>query len=204
MLHALSFAAPREASVLRGMFTARREVFVDLLGWDVPVVDGRYEIDQFDDAHASYIILTNTDGRHLGSARLLSTTRPHILGDLFPQLCTDAVPRGPRVREITRFCLDRHLRARERRIIRDTLVSALVDHALAHGIDRYTAVAELGWMQQVLSFGWRSRPLGLPLAVDGAALTALAIEIDQATPALLRSAGIHADPSLIDIRRAAA
>mgnify|MGYP001610745550 CR=1 FL=1 len=81
-------------AVLHAMFVARKRVFVDLLKWDIPVLDGRFEIDQFDDAHATYLVLADRDGAHLGSARLLQTARPHILGDLFPGLCEGAPPRG--------------------------------------------------------------------------------------------------------------
>ena len=38
--------------VFRSMFEERKRVFVDLLGWDIPVLAGRYEIDQFDDDEA--------------------------------------------------------------------------------------------------------------------------------------------------------
>ena len=72
-----------EYAVLAAMFEARKRVFVDLLGWDVPVLAGRFEVDQFDDPHARYLVLTDSDGRHLGSARMLDTTRPHILGELY-------------------------------------------------------------------------------------------------------------------------
>src|SRR3546814_5073717 len=61
------------------MFAARKSVFVDLLKWDVPVLEGRYEIDQFDDEYARYLILADRGDGHLGSARLLPTMRPHIL-----------------------------------------------------------------------------------------------------------------------------
>ena len=183
-----------EYAVLAAMFEARKRVFVDLLGWDVPVLAGRFEVDQFDDPHARYLVLTDSDGRHLGSARLLDTTRPHILGELYPELCEDEVPSGPGIAEITRFCLDRRLRARERLMVRNQLVSALVDHALAAGIQRYTGVAEMGWLQQILSFGWVCRPLGLPQAIDGTLLGALVIEIGPDTPSLLARAGIY-DPA---------
>jgi N-acyl-L-homoserine lactone synthetase len=86
---------PFESAPLRAMFRARKRVFVDLLGWDVPVIDGRFEIDQFDDEHAVYLIVTLPDGRHAGSARLLRTTRPHILDTLFPGLCAAPPPRPP-------------------------------------------------------------------------------------------------------------
>jgi len=182
---------PAADAVLAAMFEARKRVFVDLLGWDVPVLAGRFEVDQFDDPHARYLVLTDADGAHLGSARLLDTTRPHILGELYPELCEDEVPSGPGIAEITRFCLDRRLRARERLMVRNQLVSALVDHALAAGIQRYTGVAEMGWLQQILSFGWICRPLGLPQTIDGTLLGALAIEIGPDTPSLLARAGIY-------------
>ena len=191
MLHILQTAGKAtDDGVLRAMFAARKAVFVDLLGWDVPVVDGRYEIDQFDDRHAVYLVLTDPEGEHLGSARLLPTQRPHILGDLYPHLCAGAPPRGPAVFEITRFCLDRRQRAAARRAVRDTLVVALADYALAQGIATYTAIAEWAWFQQILAFGWRCAPLGLPQCEAGATLAALRIDIDAATRARLAAAGI--------------
>ncbi|MDB5705499.1 MAG: autoinducer synthase [Sphingomonas bacterium] len=183
-------------TVLRSMFEARKRVFVDLLKWEVPVLNGRYEIDQFDDAHAVYLVLADARGNHLGSARLLPTDRPHLLDSLYPALCEDAPPRGPSVFEITRFCLDRDLRAAERRRVRDTLVTALVDHALAAGITAYSAIAEMGWLQQILAFGWRCAPLGLPRESDGRLLGALRIDIDETTPGLLAAAGMRGDAVL--------
>lgn len=191
MLHVMrSGAGPVPDTVMRAMFAARKQVFVDLLKWDVPVLDGTYEVDQFDDPHAHYIILADRDGGHLGSARLLPTTRPHILDSLYPELCEDAPPCGADIFEVTRFCLDRGLTARERRDVRDTLVSALADHALANGISGYSAIAEMGWLQQILAFGWRCRPLGLPVLIEGKLLGALAIDIDPDTPRRLAAAGI--------------
>lgn len=181
---------PSSEAALKTMFAARKSVFVDLLKWDVPVLDGRYEVDQFDDVHATYLVLAGAEGAHLGSARLLPTSRPHILGSLYPWLCEDAPPTGPQVFEITRFCLDRRLRAAERRRVRDTLVSGLVAHAIETGITAYSAVAEIGWLQQILSFGWRCVPLGLPQRVGGKRLGALRIDIDPETPARLAAAGI--------------
>ena len=206
MLHVMRAGArPIPDTVLRAMFAARKQVFVDLLKWDVPVLDGRFEIDQFDDAHAHYIVLADRDGGHLGSARLLPTMRPHILGSLYPQLCEEAPPSAPDIYEVTRFCLDRSLCARERRKVRDTLVVALTEHALANGITGYSAIAEMGWLQQILAFGWHCRPLGLPVTIDGKMLGALAIRIDADTPRLLAEAGIVPLPGLVEgDRRAAA
>jgi acyl-homoserine lactone synthase len=177
-------------AVYRSMFAARKSVFVDLLKWDLPVLDGRYEIDQFDDPHARYLIITDMDRSHLASARLLPTTRPHILDTLFQSLCDEEVPRGPRIWEITRFCLGRQLRSAERRQVRNQLVSALAVHALETGIETYTGVAEMAWLQQILSFGWQCRALGEPLPSQGALLGALEITITPQTPAELAAGGV--------------
>ena len=175
---------------LRAMFEDRKSVFVDLLKWDVPLLDGRFELDQFDNEAATYIIIADQAGDHLGSARLLPTGRPHILGTLFPDLCASPPPAGPDVMEITRFCLSRRQRAAARQQTRNELVSALAWYALDAGIRTYTGVAELGWLQQILAFGWDCRPLGAPMRYDCGTIGALAIEITGETPSLLAGNGI--------------
>jgi N-acyl-L-homoserine lactone synthetase len=185
-----------EGRVLRQMFEARKQVFVDLLKWDVPVLDGRFELDEFDDEHANYIIVADHDGNHLGSARLLPTIRPHILGDLFPELCAGPVPRAPDTFEITRFRLGRNQGALARRETRNRLVSALVSFALTHRIRTYTGVAEMGWLQQILAFGWVCSPLGAPFQLRGRLTGALAISISSETPALLDQNGIWTPEAL--------
>jgi acyl-homoserine lactone synthase len=175
---------------MRSMFEDRKSIFVDLLKWDVPVLDGRFELDQFDDEHATYVIIADERGDHLGSARLLPTTRPHILGSLFPMLCAAPLPRGPAVFEITRFCLSRRQGKLARRTTRNRLVSALAWHALEAGIQTYTGVAEMAWLQQILAFGWDCRPLGVPVQLACGMLGALAINITPDTPRLLDLNGI--------------
>ena len=191
-------------AIFRSMFEERKRVFVDLLGWDIPVLAGRYEIDQFDDDHAVYIVITDESGEHSGSARLLQTSRPHILDSIFPQLCAGDPPKGEAVREITRFCLARRLRARDRLTVRNRLVSALVEYALDSGITTYTGVAEWVWFQQILAFGWDCRPLGLPAGNGARCLAAMRIDISAETPSRLLQSGIYAPIQLMDLDRAAA
>jgi acyl-homoserine lactone synthase len=186
---------PAADATLKSMFEDRKSVFVDLLKWDVPVLDGRFEVDEFDNEHATYIVVAGDRGDHLGSARLLPTIRHHILGALFPQLCAAPPPRGPSVFEITRFCLSPRQNARGRRRTRNQLVSALALYALERGIGTYTGVAELGWLQQILAFGWDCRPLGAPVQLECGLLAALAIEISPDTPRLLAENGIWDAPA---------
>lgn len=182
---------PLRLPALQEMFEARKRVFVDLLKWDVPVLEGRYEVDQFDDEYAAYLIVPDEDGGHAGSARLLQTVRPHILDTLFPDLCAVPPPRGLNVLEITRFCLGREQDAQGRLETRNMLVSGLVRYALDNGVETYVGVAEMGWLQQILAFGWHCRPLGLPRVIDGRMLGALRIDISADTSSLLEANGIY-------------
>lgn len=184
------FGGRLEERALKSMFEDRKSVFVDLLNWDLPVLDGRFEVDEFDDEHATYVIVADDKGDHLGSARLLPTARRHILGSLFSELCAGSPPQGPGISEITRFCLSRRQTSHSRRQTRNRLITALVSHALERGIRTFTGVAEVSWLQQILAFGWNCRPLGLPLRFDCGLIGALAIEVGPETPMLLARNGI--------------
>lgn len=180
-----------QTHAMRAMWRARKAVFVDLLGWHVPVLADAYEIDQFDDEAAQYLILLDKEGRHRASARLLRTDRPFLLGTLYSHLCARTPPTGPTVREITRFCLDRGQSAAQRRLARDQLVTALVEHALTNGITDYVGVAECGWFEQVRRFGWECLALGQPLRQAGRSLIALHIGIHPDTRDRLRRGDIY-------------
>src|SRR5260221_8205237 len=144
------------------MHADRKRVFVDMLKWDVPH-DGRFEKDQYDTDFADYLILKDSaSGEHRGSVRLLPTTGPHILGDVFPFLCEGKVPRGPRIREITRLVVSPSVNRLERLPTRNALGRAMVEFGLMTGVEYYTAVCEMGFLTQLLAAGWRIDPLGMP------------------------------------------
>ena len=46
-------------------------------------------------------------------------------------------------------------------------------------------------MRQIVSFGWRCRPLGTPRAFGTRTLAAMVIEIDEDTPARLQRCGLN-------------
>ncbi|CAN5497335.1 acyl-homoserine-lactone synthase [soil metagenome] len=174
-----------------GMHRDRKRVFVDLLKWDVPVVGGQFEIDQFDTERAIYLIAANERGDHLGSIRLLPTDGDHILGTIFPQLCEDAVPTSPRIYEISRGCLSPGLKAAARREVRNALTTAAVEFALLQEIESYTCIADAGWLSQILSLGWDCWPLGLPQKIGRSLTGALRIEIGPQTLRQLQDAGTY-------------
>ena len=163
---------------LRAMFEARKQVFVDLLQWDVPVLEGRYEVDQFDDEHADLSDRRRRGRHHLGSAPAAADDAAAHPRQLFPELCaaTAAARR--------RLSRDHPLLPRPRRRCASSGAKPAtawsrpsLRYALENGIATYTGVAEMAWLQQILAFGWRCRPLGLPRSVGGRMLGALRIEI---------------------------
>jgi len=71
------------------MFRNRAEVFSERLGWEVTVKDG-YERDTFDDANPLYLIAVDPHtNEYWGSLRLLPTTGPNMLRDVFPFLLSE-------------------------------------------------------------------------------------------------------------------
>lgn len=195
----------RHRLLLDTMFADRKRLFVDLLGWDVPVLDGRFEVDQFDGEHATYVVAANALGEHVASLRLLPTDRPHILDTLFTRLCPAGVPTGIDACEITRLCLPTRHQAADRLQLRNRLISAMVDHALAVGITALTGVVAEPFRRQVLAMGWRAEPFGPAELIDGAALGAFCLHVDHGTPARLAAAQIYTPGTLpIEHRRAVA
>jgi len=187
--------APGHAA-LRAMFAARKQVFIDLLKWDLPALDGRFELDHFDNEDARYLILLGPDGDHRASARLLPTSGPHLLGDLYPWLCAGVPTSGPSVWEISRFCLDPACDRDQRRDARNQLVTALAEYALRHGITDYIGVAGKGWFDKIRRFGWDCSALGEARQDAGCEILALHIRINGDTLAGLERTGIYAPLAL--------
>jgi N-acyl-L-homoserine lactone synthetase len=175
------FRAPLEA-----MHRDRKKIFVDTLKWDVPVVDGQYEIDQFDTDAAIYLVaLAPETQRHLGSVRLLPTTGPHLLSEVFPFLCDKGVPIGDDIWEITRLCTA-PAKDIEPRLIRRRLATAMCEFGLLYGISRYTCVTHVQYLSNLLAVGWECELLGEPRQVDRDVVGALSISITPATLQLFR------------------
>jgi acyl homoserine lactone synthase len=131
--------AGRYADLLDAMFRLRARVFRDRLNWDVEVTDGR-ERDRYDDERPVYVIYTDERCRDVkGSLRLLPTTGPTLLSDIFADTLPDAVSlSAPSIWECTRFCLDENILASQGEGIvfaSTVLMKAIGDVAMANGIE---------------------------------------------------------------------
>jgi len=185
MLHAVSGKDRGQfASALAQMHRDRKKVFVDRLGWQLPVFEGEFEIDQFDGKEAVYLIDIDEHGAHQGSLRLLPTTAPHLLSEVFPDLCEHGVPRGPDIWEITRLCTAPDLA--DPRPVRQALLLGVVEFALMSGVRRYTCMTHVPYLNAVLAVGWDCAPLGLPREDAGVTVGAIAIDITPQTLDVVR------------------
>lgn len=83
----------------------RRRIFVEQLGWSLPCADERFERDQYDRADTVYVLAHDEAGAICGCARLLPTTRPYLLRELFSFLLAADMPapEAPDVWELSRF-----------------------------------------------------------------------------------------------------
>src|SRR5215469_16040477 len=83
----------------------RHRIFVEQLGWKLPSADEGFERDQYDRDDTVYVVAHDDSGSICGCARLLPTTRPYLLQELFPFLLADGVapPESPLVWELSRF-----------------------------------------------------------------------------------------------------
>jgi N-acyl-L-homoserine lactone synthetase len=131
----------KHTELLDQSFRLRKSVFADRLGWDVSVSNHR-ERDRYDDLHPVYLLWCDAQRTPLyGTVRLLPTTGPTLLYDVFRETFPDASDLvAPGIWEGTRMCIDEGALARdipgltpERAFC--LLLLALCEVALDNGID---------------------------------------------------------------------
>jgi acyl-homoserine lactone synthase len=172
----------RFSGLLDSMFADRKRVFVDRLKWDLPVIDGRFEKDEFDTDDSVYLISADrTTNTHICSMRLMPTTQPHLLRDKFAFLCEGEIPVGEDVWEVTRLCTTPGLKGDNARNARRHLSIAMVEFALLYGLTRLTMITHMEYLSRLLAVGWECRPLGLPQDYAGQLLGAMEVSITPAT-----------------------
>ena len=153
------------------MFRLRARVFRDRLNWDVEVTDGK-ERDRYDDEQPVYIIHSDNGGREVkGSLRLLPTTGPTLLADIFSDTLPDAVNlSAPSIWECTRFCLDDNLlelgREDEMLFASAALLEAVGDVALRAGIEAIIGNFDEPMLRLYRRIGCEVEVLGSTLRYD--------------------------------------
>lgn len=169
--------------VVSKMASYRYRVFVEKLGWQLECDEGR-ELDQFDRQDTVYVVGEDEAGEVVGTARLLPTSRPYLLGEVFPQLMGGApVPRSPAIWELSRFAavdfngsipgplgqFSSHLTLE--------LLRATAAVASAHGAQRLITVSPLGIERLLRNTGFMAHRAGPPVMVNGMPILACWIEL---------------------------
>jgi acyl homoserine lactone synthase len=132
--------AAKHRHLLDQMFRLRARIFHGRLGWDVQVTDGR-ERDKYDDEAPVYLIYADDQSMAVkGCLRLLPTTGPTVLADVFSDTLPDAaLLSAPSIWECTRFCVDERILLAENRdelyLTSALLIAALGDLGLRAGIE---------------------------------------------------------------------
>lgn len=151
-------------SQLEEHFRVRHEIYVKERGWKgLDRSDGR-EIDQFDCEETIYFLRLNSKGRVIGGSRLLPTTVPTLLSEVFPHLVEwEDIPCDPFTYEHTRYfakgCPEDKVSTSR---VSGEVLCAIFEYCLAHGIETVTTVCDTFFLPMILEFEWGTRPLGLP------------------------------------------
>ena len=166
----------------------RHQVFIEQLGWDLPYTDGRFERDQYDRQDTIYVVARNEAGTICGCARLLPTTRPYLLRDVFPfLLATDMpAPEAPDVWELSRFAASPDTLGDETAswAVRPMLAS-VVECAAKLGARQLIGVTFLSMERLFRRIGVHAHRAGPAQRIDGRMVVACWIDIDSQTLAAL-------------------
>lgn len=131
------------------MHRLRCRVFKGRLDWDVEVRDG-LECDRFDCLDPIYLLAFDDNERLVGTWRMLPTTGPYMLRDIFPQLLGDMpAPCDARTWEGSRFAIDAAAAARGLRDrdglsavsrVTSEIFCAVVELCMAFGVEEVVTV----------------------------------------------------------------
>jgi len=168
-------------------------VFAERLGWDVEVVYG-WEIDAFDEANPLYLIsLDNHTGEYRGSTRLLPTTGPNMLRDVFSCLLDEEETiESATIWEGTRFCVDiNNTSERMSNILAYTsaeILCGICEIGLLAGLTHYVAVYD-GRMARIFDrVQGQPEILGTPRQIGKVMTYAGFFEVSEDLLARVRSA----------------
>ena len=168
-------------------FRLRHRVFVEEAGWEaLRNPDGR-ERDRFDDEHAVHMLLYRDD-RLIGYQRMLPTIRPHLLTEIYPQLCDSEAPRGANIFEWTRFAVEPEFRGDGSGLGQAgaELVLGYVEWGLANGVDSVVVELSPSQMMKFVQCHFIPHPLGVIQTIDGRDTIALRAFFDGRTRDRLR------------------
>ncbi len=178
--------AQLQVSIEAELAAYRYKVFVEYLGWDLPIERAGAERDQFDRPDTLYVMVKDRGNRICGCARLLPTDEPYLLGTVFPHLMgNQPMPASADVWELSRYTtqlVDGEIASREEAAERfRELLKAVCETAFAHGAKRLVTFSYVGVERIARNFGIHVHRVGPTQMIDGRAVVAFWIELDEQT-----------------------
>ena len=166
--------------VLEDYFRIRHEIYVGERGWaELARPDGR-EIDQFDRPDTIYLMALE-GSRVVGSHRLVPTTGPTLMSDLFPQLSLRPIIRQADAYELSRVFVVRDYRGSHvEPKVESIIMAGTMEFALTVGLRKFTIVMETWWLPRFMAMGWNPRPLGVPVDINGMSCIGVSIDVTDA------------------------
>lgn len=182
-LHIVRSPADRQSCVLLEQnFRLRHKIFVEMEGWEaLRRQDGR-DVDAFDNADATHLLITDTDGTLVGGSRITPLDRPNLLQTVFNGLVQGEFPAHPSLgADWTRFYVHPDRREGRRRAPESAaLFCAVMEYALSQGFSFITFVSSIYMLEHGTAVGWRITPLGAPVMMEGKPTIAAWIEVSEA------------------------
>ena len=167
------------SEVLDQFFRERHRIYVEEKGWREPSPD-RLEKDQFDTECAVYLVGLEDD-RVIAGSRLVPTSEPHLLSEVFPHLCSfKGVVSDPHVAEWTRGFIIPERRERGGILVKAQFCCAVMEYCLEEGITRVGGIQEMYWLPLWKRFGWKVIPIGEPAKIDGAMCVPAYFDVSEA------------------------
>lgn len=160
----------------------RHQVFVERLGWPLYTENGM-ESDQFDRPNTIYVVSHDDQGEIIGCARLLPTTGPYLLGEVFPQLLNGLPPPcSPDIWELSRFATGyRSGSSTSTKMTAGQLTRRLLKESIAcaaeHGAKKLITVTSLAAERLLVRYGFYSHRAGPPMMVDDQLIVACWVDL---------------------------
>ena len=180
------------------MFRNRALTFSQRLGWDVVVKDG-YERDVFDDENPLYLVSVDPVTReYWGSLRLLPTTGPNMLRDVFPYLLGEGeYIESATIWESSRICAVCTEGQPERtrngvNLALGELLAGIGEVALVAGLTQIVSVFDARIYRVLRAAGCNPQIIGRPCRIGGTMSYAGLFDVGESELQTLRSTlGIH-------------
>jgi len=144
----------------------RHKQFVERLGWKELRSDDGREMDRFDTDDAIHLVVTSGDNI-VGYTRLLRTSRPHLLSDVYPEIMEgNDWPRADNIYEWTRCISDDRAAKFGDVQASHVLITGVLEFCLVSGIKGMIVETHPKLVTWMLETGYKVETLNMPQVIN--------------------------------------